>query len=145
MVTTLPQSVHICASVPDPHCWTTAAMFESFKSDKTVKNAIFTAFYGILRHFLVKIPTEFFIFCLVTFVHMYITALHGWLCWGIFKKLPQLRRGVVFLLSLLWLWIVEKKLGEVSSYFKYLLSSVVFLSYFLLKCQHTRLRSNNLV
>ena len=29
-----------------------------------------------------------------SFVYMYITALHGWRCWGIFKKLPQLRRGV---------------------------------------------------
>ena len=69
-------------------------IFVTLKSDKMVKNAIFTAFYGILRHFLVKIPTDFFVLCMVTFVHMYITALHGSLCWGIFKKLPQLRRGV---------------------------------------------------
>ena len=95
MVTSLLQSLHIHASVPDQHCWTTAAIVESFTSDKTVKNSIFTAFHDILRHFLVKISTEFFIFCFVTFVYIYITALHGWQCWGIFKKLPQLRRGVI--------------------------------------------------
>ena len=37
-----------------------------------------------------------------TFVYMYITALHGWRCWGIFKKLPQLRRGVSVGLLVCW-------------------------------------------
>ena len=77
MVTSLFQSLHICASVPDQHCLTTAVIFEPVKPDKMIKNAIFTAFYGILRHFLVKIPTEFFVFGMLACVNMYITALHG--------------------------------------------------------------------
>ena len=42
--------------------------FDESKTPKvqvTVKNAISTAFYGILQRFHVRIPTEFFIFCMV--------------------------------------------------------------------------------
>ena len=94
MVTASLESLRDSVSVPHQHYQTRVAVFESVKCDIMVKNAIFMAFYGILRHFLVKIPTEFFVFCMVTFVYMYITALHGCQCWGFFKKLPQLGRGV---------------------------------------------------
>ena len=80
MVAASLESLRECVSVPRQHYQTRVAVFESVKCDITVKNAIFTAFYGILRHFLVKIPTEFFVFCMVTFVYMYITALHGCQC-----------------------------------------------------------------
>ena len=50
MVTTFVQFLHIRASEPDQHCGTTAAIAESFTSDKMVKKPFllgFTAFYGI--------------------------------------------------------------------------------------------------
>ena len=55
-----------------------------------VKNAIFTAFYGILQHFLVKFPTEFLVLSMDACIYMYIAPLNRRLCCGIFSYLPQL-------------------------------------------------------
>ena len=75
--------------------WAIATVFEQVSSKTMVKKAYFTAFYGILRHYLEKFPTEFFVFGMVAYVYMYITPLNRWLCCGIFSYLPQLKRGVV--------------------------------------------------
>ena len=45
-------------SVPFQHYLTRVAVFESVKSDITVKNAIFTAFYGIKRYLMVTASLE---------------------------------------------------------------------------------------
>ena len=50
MMMALLESLCEYASVPFQHYLTRVAVFESVKSDITVKNAIFTAFYGTLRH-----------------------------------------------------------------------------------------------
>ena len=83
-----------CVLVPFQHCLARAAGFEQVSPNIMVKNAIFTAFYGILRHFLVNFPTEFLVFSMDACVHMYTAPLHRRLCCGIFSYLPQLKRGV---------------------------------------------------
>ena len=76
------------------HYLARAAGFEQVSPNIMVKNAIITAFYGILRHFLIKFPTEFLVFSMDACVYMYIAPLIRWLCCGIFSYLPQLKRGV---------------------------------------------------
>ena len=50
MVTASLESLRDSVSVPHQHYQTRVAVFESVKSDITVQNAIFTAFYSILQH-----------------------------------------------------------------------------------------------
>ena len=46
--------------------WTFSDQSQYFRVHVFEKNAIFTAFYGFLRRFLEKIPTEFLVLCIVT-------------------------------------------------------------------------------
>ena len=94
MMTASIEHKHKCALVPYLHYLARAAGFEQVSPIIMVKNVIFTGFYGILRHFLVKFPTEFFVFSMDACVYMYIAPLNRRLCCGIFSYLPQLKRGV---------------------------------------------------
>ena len=94
MMTASIEHKHKCALVPYLHYLARAAGSEQVSPNIMVKNVIFMGFYGILRHFLVNFPTEFFVFSMDACVYMYIAPLNRRLCCGIFSYLPQLKRGV---------------------------------------------------
>ena len=94
MMTASIEHKHKCALVPYLHYLARAAGFEQVSPNIMVKTFIFTGFYGILQHFLVNFPTEFFVFSMDACVYMYIAPLNRRLCCGIFSYLPQLKRGV---------------------------------------------------
>ena len=96
MMTVSLEHQEACVLVPFQHYLARAAGFDKVSPNIVVKNAIFTAFYGILRHFLVKFPTEFLVFSMDACVYMYIAPLNRRLCCGIFSYLPQLKRGVFY-------------------------------------------------
>ena len=73
---------------------TRTVVFDRVITDKSVKNAIFMDFYGILWHYLIKIPTEFFVSSMVMYPEVYLVSQDGSQCCGIFSYLPQLERGV---------------------------------------------------
>ena len=112
MMTASIEHKHKCALVPYLHYLARAAGFEQVSPNVMIKNVIFTGFYGILRHFLVKFPTEFFVFSMDACVYMYIAPLNRRLCCGIFSYLPQFKRGVAPPLSFSFAEVLSNELSR---------------------------------
>ena len=84
------------------------------------------AFYGILRQYLEKIQTEFFVSCRVMYPGMCLGRQDWSQCWGIFSYLPQLERGV----KLLSPWYDPKFIFIIESYSASLQKTIILPRFF---------------
>ena len=74
MMTSCPVFMHECVFAPDNHCFPIFWSKRRFCIQKTVKNAIFTAFYGILQHEMILNDDE-------------LACIYAWMCLSARKSL----------------------------------------------------------